>query len=312
MKKRILLIDSANIFHSKKYSYIQGAETNIIEPFLTEIRDIVFKLQPDMVVLLNDKYKSRYRAELTKDYKAHRIERMKKYTNKQLEGEALVKSLKNNLHLFKGVFVDGNLNHVEADDLIGMLSLDTRLKDFDFIAVTTDKDMSTVMPLNRIYDWKKQRFKIAEDMYGLDRNEFLFFTSLVGDSADNFKGLKNCGEKTALKLVQKYKTINNLLQNCYEDSFDEKDSYVKKALQRLCMKEGIAELKLGYNLAKIFRNTEYLNETELKRYEEIVQDILNYEKPEPNNYVSEDLDNYLLECKAYDGERILKEIGEFL
>ena len=37
---------------------------------------------------------------------------------------------------------------------------------------------------------------------------FLFFTSLVGDSADNFKGLKNCGEKTALKLVQKYKTIN--------------------------------------------------------------------------------------------------------
>ena len=57
MKKRILLIDSANIFHSKKYSYIQGAETNIIEPFLTEIREIVFKLQPDMVVLLNDKYK---------------------------------------------------------------------------------------------------------------------------------------------------------------------------------------------------------------------------------------------------------------
>ena len=43
-----------------------------------------------------------------------------------------------------------------------------------------------------------------------------------------------------------------------------------------------------------------------------MQDILNYEKPEPNNYVSEDLDNYLLECKAYDGERIINEIGEFL
>ena len=150
--KKVLLIDSANIFHSKKYSYIQGAETNIIEPFLTEIRDIVFKLHPDMVVLLNDKYKSRYRAELTKDYKAHRVERMKKFTNKQLEGEALVKSLKNNLHLFKGVFVDGNLDNVEADDLIGMLSLDSRLKGFDFVAVKTDKDMSTVLPLNRIYD----------------------------------------------------------------------------------------------------------------------------------------------------------------
>ena len=310
--KKILLIDSANIFHSKKYSYIQGAETNIIEPFLTEIREIVFKLNPDMIVLLNDKYKSRYRAELTKDYKAHRIERMKKYTNKQLEGEALVKSLKNNLHLFKGVFIDSSIDYVEADDLIGMLSLDTRLKDFDFIAVTTDKDMSTVLPLNRIYDWKKQRFKIAEDVYGLDRNEYLMFTALVGDSADNFKGLKNCGEKTALKLVQKYKTINNLLQNAYEDSFGEKDSYVKKALQRLCGVEGRNELKLGYHLAKIFRDTSNLNEAELKRYEEIVQDILNYRKPAPSEYVSEDLDNFFIETKSYDGERIMSEIGEFL
>ena len=310
--KKVLLIDSANIFHSKKYSYIQGAETNIVEPFLSEIRDIVFKLQPDMVVLLNDRYKSRFRAELTKDYKAHRIERMKKYTNKQLEGEALVKSLKNNLHLFKGVFVDGNNDGVEADDLIGMLSLDNRLKDFDFIAVTTDKDMSTVLPLNKIYDWKKQRFKILEDVYGLNRNEYLMFTALVGDSADNFKGLKNCGEKTALKLVQRYKSINNLLQNCYEDSFGENDSYVRKALQRLCSKEGIEELKLGYHLAKIFRNTEYLNETELKRYEEIVQDILNFKKPSPSDFVSTDLDNFFLESKAFDGERVINEIGEFL
>ena len=310
--KKVLLIDSANIFHSKKYSYIQGAETNIIEPFLTEIRDIVFKLQPDMIVLLNDKYKSRYRAELTKDYKAHRVERMKKFTNKQLEGEALVKSLKNNLHLFKGVFVDGNNDGVEADDLIGMLSLDNRLKDFDFIAVTTDKDMSTVLPLNKIYDWKKQRFKIPEDVFGLDRNEYLMFTSLVGDSADNFKGLKNCGEKTALKLVQKYKNINNLLQNCYEDSFGEKDSYVRKALQRLCEVAGREELKLGYHLAKIFRDTSNLNEAELKRYEEIVQDILNYKKPASSDYVDEALDEFLIESKAFDGERIICEIGGFL
>ena len=310
--KKILLIDSANIFHSKKYSYIQGAETNIIEPFLTEIRDIVFKLHPDMVVLLNDKYKSRYRAELTKEYKAHRVERMKKFTNKQLDGEALVKSLKNNLHLFKGVFVDGNIDNVEADDLIGMLSLDTRLKGFDFIAVTTDKDMSTVLPLNKIYDWKKQRFKISEDVFGLDRNEYLMFTALVGDSADNFKGLKNCGEKTALKLIQKYKTINILLQNCYEDSFEEKDSYVKKALQRLCGVEGRNELKLGYHLAKIFRDTTNLNDTELKRYEEIVQDILSYKKPEPNNYISEALDEFFIESRAFDAEKIINEIGEFL
>jgi DNA polymerase-1 len=190
--------------------------------------------------------------------------------------------------------------------------LDTRLKGFDFIAVTTDKDMSTVLPLNRIYDWKKQRFKISEDVYGLDRNEYLMFTALVGDSADNFKGLKNCGEKTALKLVQKYKSINNLLKSCYEDSFDEKDSYVKKALQRLCGVEGREELRLGYNLAKIFRDISNLNDVELKRYEEIVQDILNYKKPEPSEYISTALDEFFIESRAFDGERIISEIGDFL
>jgi 5'-3' exonuclease len=172
--------------------------------------------------------------------------------------------------------------------------------------------MSTVLPLNRIYDWKKQRFKTPEDVYGLDRNEYLMFTALVGDSADNFKGLKNCGEKTALKLVQKYKSINNLLQSCYEDSFEEKDSYTRKALQRLCMKEGKEELKLGYHLAKIFRDTSNLTETELKRYEEIIQGILNYKKPVPNSFVSEALDEFFIESKAFDAEKIINEIGGFL
>jgi 5'-3' exonuclease len=138
------------------------------------------------------------------------------------------------------------------------------------------------------------------------------FTALVGDSADNFKGLKNCGEKTALKLVQKYKSINNLLKSCYEDSFDEKDSYVKKALQRLCSVEGREELKLGYHLAKIFRDTSNLNNIELKRYEEIIQDILNYKKPVPNSFISEALDEFFIESRAFDGERIINEIGAFL
>lgn len=310
--KKVLLIDSANIFHSKKYSFIQAVESNIIEPFLAEIQDIVFKLQPDIIVLGNDETKSRFRQELTKDYKAHRVERMKKYTNKQLEGEALVKSLKNNLHLFKGLFVYGGIQGIECDDLIGMLSLDNRLKGFDFIAVTTDKDISTVLPLDKIYDWKKQRFKLPEDVYGLNRNEWLFFQSIQGDAVDGFNGLKGAGEKTALKLVQKYKNINNLLRNAYNDSFDEKDSYVKKALQRLCTPEGREELKLGYTLAKIFRDTSNLNETELKRYEEIVQDILNFKKPNSDNFVSKELDEFLFESKAYEAENIIKEIGEYL
>ena len=310
--KKILIIDSANLIHNFKYSYINGAVDNLVEPFLLEIQKLVHRLNPDIIVLGNDETRSRYRQELTEGYKSGRLKQQKKFTNKQIEAENLVRSLKSNLKLFKGLFIYGGLKDVEYDDLASLLYHDERLKEYSKIIVSQDKDLLTTIKFEDVYDWKQERFKNQEDIKGFTRDEWLFVMSLTGDSVDSFSGVKGCGIVTAEKLVRKYKSINNVLQNCYEDSFGENDSYVRKALQRLCSKEGIEELKLGYHLAKIFRNTEYLNETELKRYEEIVQDILNFKKPSPSDFVSTDLDNFFLESKAFDGERVINEIGEFL
>lgn len=310
--KKILIIDSANLIHNFKYSYINGAVDNLVEPFLLEIQKIVQRLNPDIIVLGNDETRSRYRQQLTEGYKSGRLKQQKKFTNKQIEAENLVRSLKSNLKLFKGLFVYGGLKDVEYDDIASILYHDERLKDYSKIIVSQDKDLLTTIKFKDTYDWKQERFKNQEDIKGFTRDEWLFVMSLTGDSVDSFSGVRGCGIITAEKLVRRYKNINNLLQNCYEDSFEEKDRFVKKALQRLCSKEGINELKLGYNLAKIFRDTSNLNETELKRYEEIVQDILNYKKPEQNTFVSEALDEFLIESKAYDAERIIKEIGEFI
>ena len=178
--------------------------------------------------------------------------------------------------------------------------------------MSQDKDLLTTIKFEDVYDWKQERFKNREDIKGFTRDEWLFVMSLTGDSVDSFSGVKGCGIVTAEKLVRKYKSINNILKNAYEDSFEEKDRFVKKALERLCSIEGKEELRLGYHLAKIFRNTSNLNEAELKRYEEIVQDILNYRKPQPNNFISTTLDEFFIESLAYDGERIINEIGEFL
>ena len=310
--KKILIIDSANLIHNFKYSYINGAVDNLVEPFLLEIQKLVHRLNPDIIVLGNDETRSRYRQELTEGYKSGRLKQQKKFTNKQIEAENLVRSLKSNLKLFKGLFIYGGLKDVEYDDLASLLYHNERLKDYSKIIVSQDKDLLTTIKFEDVYDWKQDRFKNQEDIKGFTRDEWLFVMSLTGDSVDSFSGVKGCGTGTAEKLVRKYKTINNLLQNAYNDSFEEKDRYVRKALQRLCSKEGVEELKLGYHLAKIFRDTTNLNDTELKRYEEIVQDILSYKKPEPNNYISEALDEFFIESRAYDAERIINEIGDFL
>ena len=310
--KKILIIDSANLIHNFKYSYINGSVDNLVEPFLLEIQKLVPRLNPDIIVLGNDETRSRYRSELTEGYKSGRIKQQKKFTNKQIEAENLVRSLKSNLKLFKGLFVYGGVLGVEYDDIASILYQDIRLKDYSKIIVSQDKDLLTTIKYEDIYDWKQNRFKNQEDLLGFNRNEWLFVQSLTGDPTDSFGGVKGIGTVTAEKLVRRYKTINNLLQNAYNDSFDEKDSYIRKALQRLCTKEGIEELKLGYNLAKIFSNTSNLNEAELKRYEEIVQDILNFKKPQPNNFISTTLDDFFIESRAYDAEKIISEIGEFL
>lgn len=310
--KKILIIDSANLIHNFKYSYINGAVDNLVEPFLLEIQKLVQRLNPDIIVLGNDETRSRYRQQLTEGYKSGRLKQQKKFTNKQIEAENLVKSLKSNLKLFKGLFVYVGVLGVEYDDIASILYHDERLKEYSKIIVSQDKDLLTTIKFEDVYDWKQERFKNQEDIKGFTRDEWLFVQSLTGDPTDSFGGVKGIGIVTAEKLVQKYKSINNLLQNCYEDSFEESDRYVKKALQRLCEVAGREELKLGYHLAKIFRDTTNLNETELKRYEEIVQDILNYKKPELDNYISEELDSYLLESGVFDGERIITEIGEFI
>jgi aromatic ring-opening dioxygenase catalytic subunit (LigB family) len=54
LKKRILIIDSANLIHNFKYSYINGAVDNLVEPFLLEIQKLVHRLNPNIIVLGND------------------------------------------------------------------------------------------------------------------------------------------------------------------------------------------------------------------------------------------------------------------
>lgn len=312
MKKKVMIIDSANLYHHQKYDWINNRFDNIIEPFLQEVQRLFHIHNPNIIVLGNDETKSRYRGELVKDYKSGRLKQQKKYTNRQLQAEDLVRAIKKNLYQFEGLFVYGGVKNVECDDVLGMLYNDSRLSDYEILIISQDKDLSTVIPKTSIYDWKKDRFKNSEDTLGFTRNQFLTYQALMGDSVDSFSGLKGCGKGTAEKLVTRYKDINSLLHNCYQDSLNEPDRYIRKALERLSFPEGRAELKLGYDLAKIMRDTSLLNDSEKGQYENVVKKILNYKKPNRVSLVSKDLDEFFIENKAFEAEQIIKDIGDWI
>lgn len=311
MKKKILIIDSANLYHHRKYDWISDKVDNIIDPFLESIYELVMIHQPNIIVLANDQYKSRHRTELLGEYKDNRLKQKEKYTERQLQADILVQALKKNLKLFDGLFVYGGINAVEADDVMAVLYNDPRLSDYEITIASQDKDLLTVVLKENLYDWYKKRFKNNEDILGFTRNQWLMYQALQGDSVDSFCGVKGVGKGTAQKLVEQYKDINTLLKNAYQDSTLTKDSWVRRALTRLSTPEGIKELKLGYDLAKIMRDTTLFNDYEKEQYEIIVNKILNYEKPNEVN-ISNELDLFLLENKAYKSEIILREIKEWM
>ena len=313
--KRILIIDSANLYHSNKYDWIKGSVNNLVEPFLEQIDSLVKQFFPDVIVLCNDEYKSKYRMELTKNYKGQRLEQAKKYNKKEQQASDLVKELKKKLKLFKGVFVYGGVKDVEADDIMSILYHDKRLQNCDIKVISQDKDLLTTVDYNDLYDWKKERYKTLEDKLNFTKNEWVFFQSVQGDSSDSVDGVSGVGAKTAEKLVRKYKTISNLLQSAEKDLDSEdvkKDWRLRKALERILTKEGKEEFKLSYHLVKIMRDKTLLEDYQEKEYEQIIQDIVNFKKPSDKMCIPDELEDFLFEVQAFKASDIIKEINTYI
>ena len=222
----------------------------------------------------------------------------------------MVRSLKTNLHLFEGVFVDGSNWGVEADDMLGMLFNDSRLSEYDIIVSSSDKDLMTVIPFHKIYDMNKGRYKTIEDCLGFNMSQWLGFQSLAGDATDDIPKLKGVGKGTAFKLIDRYRSLTEVIKQAPNDYTNEKDRYIKKALEQIATSEGKEVLKLSFKLVKIMKDTSLLNQQELKRYNDIVQNILNFKLQD--NIISEELDSYLLESNSFQASQILHEIKEYL
>jgi len=102
----------------------------------------------------------------------------------------------------------------EADDLIGTLACQAERAGYDVVIVTGDKDMFQLLaPHIRIYDPVKSKwFGEAEcrARFGVEPARVVEVMGLMGDSTDNIPGVRGIGEKTAIKLITEFGTIDEL------------------------------------------------------------------------------------------------------
>ena len=138
----------------------------------------------------------------------------------------------------------------EADDILGTLSSKAHENGYSSLLVTGDKDAlqlindSTHVILTKkgISEVEEYDIPLLKERFGLSPDRMTDLKGLMGDSSDNLPGIKGVGEKTAIKLLEKYGTLENVLTKGIEEE--------KGALQKKII-EGVEGARLSKDLGTI-------------------------------------------------------------
>lgn len=217
--KKIVLIDGNNLMFRSYFATAytgnlmknsKGQTTNALYGFANMINKIIQEEKPEYMCVAFDVGKS-FRHRKYEDYKAGR----NATPDELISQMPLARTLLDNMGIF-----NINVLDYEADDIIGTLSKranedpewDALLvtSDHDYLQLITDVVTVKLLKPKEFVKYTPTNFK--ED-YGIDPIRVIDLKALMGDSSDNIPGVPGIGEKTALKLLSEYGTLDNLYAN---------------------------------------------------------------------------------------------------
>lgn len=218
MENKLVVIDGSSLLYRAFYALpplsYNGVPTNAVMGFLNMLYDIYKNLDPEYVAVSFDKSKQTFRSDMYKEYKATRkpapLELIPQF---DLIREAL-------RTLGAAVY---ELDGYEGDDILGTLSARYE-HELPVIIVTGDRDAlqlatedTTVYITQRgVSQMAAMTPELIFRKYGIYPSQVIDMKALMGDTADNIPGVPGVGEKTALKLLTEYKTIDNLYDHVDE------------------------------------------------------------------------------------------------
>lgn len=248
--KRLLLIDGNSITYKAFFALIklvdrftnnEGVHTNAIYGFNNMLNIMLDKVKPTHVLVAFDAGKSTFRTEMYSDYKAGRD----KTPEELVEQFDYVKELLKN----RGIKYY-QLKNYEADDIIGTLSKQADVLGFDTTIVTGDNDLTqlcsdktTVSISNRgVSGVVRYDTDYVKETMGITPEQIIDWKALKGDSSDNYSGVTGVGDKTSLKLVKQFGSVENLYDHLDEVSGkklkehlieDKDEAFLAKKLARI-------------------------------------------------------------------------------
>ena len=244
---KLVLIDGNSILNrafygimgSKMLTTKDGKYTNAVYGFLAILFKVLDDIKPDYIAVAFDLKAPTARHKMYEGYKANR--------------KGMPNELAEQMPIIKEILTDMNITIIEketyeADDILGTLSKTAEKKGIDVVIVSGDRDtfqlasnkVTIRIPHTKVGKTEVDYFdeEAIIEKYGIKPKQLIEVKGLMGDTSDNIPGVSGIGEKTALELIKKYKTIDGL----YKAIDDEKDDLKPKTKEKLVNDKEMAYL----------------------------------------------------------------------
>lgn len=223
MKNKLLLIDGSSVaFRAFFALYNQidrfksptGLHTNAIYSFHLMLNHLMERVQPSHILIAFDAGKTTFRTEMFADYKAGRA----KMPDEFREQLPFIREMLDAMGIRHYELVN-----YEADDIIGTLDKMAERTEvpYDVVIASGDKDLIQLTDANTIVEISKKGVAEFEEFtpdylmekMGITPSQFIDLKALMGDKSDNIPGVTKIGEKTGLKLLTEFGSLEGIYQN---------------------------------------------------------------------------------------------------
>lgn len=217
--KKVILVDGNNLLFRSYFATAysgnmmknsKGFPTNGLYGLVNMLNKIIREEKPEYMLVAFDKGKT-FRHEKYLDYKGGRNETPDDLKKQFSVAKKLVPLM--GIKCFE-------IDNYEADDIIGTYSKMALIDpEFETTIVSSDKDLlqlineETEVKLLKQKDYIRMNEETFMDTYGIKPIRMIDLKGLMGDASDNIPGVKGIGEKTALKLLQEYDSLENVYDN---------------------------------------------------------------------------------------------------
>jgi DNA polymerase-1 len=219
-EKKLFLLDAYALIFRAYYAFIKnprinskGLNTSAMFGFTNVLLDILKKEQPSHLAVVFDPHEETIRVEEFPEYKANREETPEDI---KLAFPYIVRIIEAmNIPVYQ-------ISKYEADDVIGTLAKRAEREGFTTYMMTSDKDYGQLVSDN-IFIYRPGRGGNEADILGVPEvcekfgisnvSQVIDILGMMGDAVDNIPGIPGIGEKTAMKLVQEFGSLEGLLAN---------------------------------------------------------------------------------------------------